>query len=104
MYNEIEDILSGKVTSKWSQEEIKEVWHLVYFKTKRDVNKREVAKLCLAIRNAANLLRHPDPDDNCPAMWVSIFLFTSFKRLPLFINHKDDRVKKVTLWRLGKGK
>lgn len=103
MYNEIEDILSGKVTSKWSQEEIKEVWYLIYRGYKL-FNKREVKRLCERIKNNADLLRYPDPIDKNPHLWVSVLLFTPYKKLPLYINHPDKDVTNTVIWRLAKGK
>lgn len=102
MHQEIEDILRGLVPSKWSKEEIEEVFKIIYPHT--IYNKQSIKGLCNLIKLKANLLRHPDPEDNLPNMWVSTFLFTSFKKLPLFINHKNDFVKLIVQYRLGKGK
>ncbi len=102
MYEEIKDILLGKLPSKWTQEEIKEAWQIVF--NTRAFNKREVSKLCAVIKNNANLLKYPDPTDKCPVMWVSIFLFVSYKKLPLYINHPQKPVKDICTWRLGVGK
>jgi hypothetical protein len=107
MYQEIEDILLGKLHSKWSQQELAEAWELIFGKSiKRpfNFNKQEIKRLCDIIKGNSNLLRLPDTEDRCPAMWVSVLLFVSFKKLPLFINHPHIPVQSISRWRLGKGK
>src|SRR5882762_8211199 len=99
MYEEIQGILLGNLPSKWPQQELAEVWNLM-FRGTRNFNKKEIKYFCQTIKANANLLRHPDPEDKCPAMWVSILLFTSFKKLPLFLNHPHEPVKAIVRFRL----
>jgi len=113
MYQEIQDIFLGLLPSIWSKEELQEIWNLIYNKdyTKK-LNKRHVKEICGYIKTNplglnAKTIRHPDPSDTnrtCNAMWIPVLLFIPFQKIPLYINHKDQDVKKVVEFRLRKGR
>lgn len=103
MYEEIEGILLCKLPSPWTKEEFQEIWPLL-FGWNRPFNKQEIKRFCTIIKENADLPKYPKPTEDIPGMWVSILLFTSFKKLPLFINHKRPYVKTVVQFRLDKGK
>lgn len=108
MYQEIQDIFLGLRPSKWSKEELQEIWNLIYNKdSTKKLNKRHVKEICAIIKMRAKTLRHPDPSDTnstCNFMCLPVLLFIPFKKIPLYINHKEQDVKKVVEFRLRKGK